>query len=121
MLVSQTLHAEYWVPSGQSEPSRLLPVLPYRTKNACICANKTVIIVLIISVIIIIIKGLHKREKAPTGGPRGLKANRVARLWMQSTGTQVGGRRVVTPTLRGSHKKFEKKRLREQVVARLTI
>ena len=48
-LGSQTLDAEYWGPGGKSEPSRLLPVLPYRTKNACICANKKVFIVLIVS------------------------------------------------------------------------
>ena len=48
-LGSQTLDAERWGPGWRSEPSRLLPVLPYRTKDACICANKTVIIVLIIS------------------------------------------------------------------------
>ena len=36
MLGSQTLDAEYWGPGGKSEPNRLLPVLPYRTQNACI-------------------------------------------------------------------------------------
>ena len=50
MLGSQTLDAEYWGPGEESEPNRLLPVLPYRTQNACeICANKNVIIVLIVS------------------------------------------------------------------------
>ena len=49
MLGGQTLNAEYWGPGGKNEPGRLLPVLPYRTKNACICANETVVIVLFLS------------------------------------------------------------------------
>ena len=52
MLGSQTLNAECWGPGGKSEPSRLLPVLPYRTNNACICANQKAVIVLIIQILL---------------------------------------------------------------------
>ena len=48
-LGSQTLDAECWGPGWRSEPSRLLPVLPYRINDACICANQKVVIVLVIS------------------------------------------------------------------------